>query len=147
MENHFEIMDHEVENHTDVGAAPGISRKPVRLDETGPGQLFLEGVERRIEALDMADLQHKIFGVGKIDERLRLLGVVGDWLFNQDMLAEAEKEGADFMVCVGGRRDGGGIDLLGEFLRRAEGLYAVPLRDFLCDMGVNVVEADELDSR
>ena len=105
------IVDHQVEHHADVGAAPGISRKPVRLDETGPRQLFLQRIERRIEALDVPHLQDEVFRLGEIDQRLGLLRVVGDRFFHQDMLAQAEKQRADFVMRAGRRGDGGGIDL------------------------------------
>ena len=37
MQNNFQIMDHEIENHTDIRAALRIRGKPMCLDETRVG--------------------------------------------------------------------------------------------------------------
>ena len=42
MQNDFEIMDHKIENHTDIGAALRIRRKSMCFYETRVGQMFLE---------------------------------------------------------------------------------------------------------
>ena len=146
MQHDFEIVDHQIEHDADVGAASGIGGEPVRLDEAGRVSFSSSALSAGIEALDVADLQDELLGVGEIDQRLGLLGVVGDRLFDQDVLAQAEKERADFVMRAGRRGDGGGIDLLGQRLRGGEGLHAVALRDLLGHMAVEIVKADELDA-
>ena len=118
-------MDHEIEHDADVGAASRVGGEPVGLDEAGAGQLFLERVEGGVEALDVADLEHEFLGLGERDERLGLLGVVGDRFLDEDVFAEREEERADLVMRDGGRGDGGGVDLLGELAGGGEGLHAV----------------------
>ena len=40
VQNHVEVVDHEVQDDIDVGAAAGIGRKAVGLDEAGMREPF-----------------------------------------------------------------------------------------------------------
>ena len=47
MQNDFQVVDHEIEHDTDVGAAIRKRRKPMRFDETRMGQTCLERAQAR----------------------------------------------------------------------------------------------------
>jgi hypothetical protein len=42
MQNDFQIVDHEIEDHTNVSAAFGVRRKPMRFNKTRMRQVLFE---------------------------------------------------------------------------------------------------------
>src|SRR5206468_4526746 len=59
VQNNFQIMDHQIEDDTDIGAALGVRRKPMRFNEPGMGQMRFECPQNRIEPFHVADLQNE----------------------------------------------------------------------------------------
>src|SRR5579884_4555391 len=51
-------MNHQIEDHMNIGPALYKGSHPVALDETGLDQTFLELSDTGIESLDVADLEH-----------------------------------------------------------------------------------------
>ena len=62
MQYHFQVVNHQIENNTDICAAIGIGRKAMCLNETRMRQSRLECAQDGIEALDVPNLQNQIFG-------------------------------------------------------------------------------------
>ena len=56
-EDDVEVVDHQIEDDVDVGAALGERRQAVALDEARLRDDAGERADRRVEALEMADLQ------------------------------------------------------------------------------------------
>ena len=52
-----DVVDHQVENHVDVEAAPRKGAEPVHLDEARRHPQLRKGVERRVETLHVTDLE------------------------------------------------------------------------------------------
>ena len=61
-------MNHDVENDVDVGAAALEGRQAMTLDEAHRRQRFARGNERRVEPLDMADLELELALGGELRE-------------------------------------------------------------------------------
>src|SRR5437588_8795425 len=57
MQNNFEVVDHQIENDANVGAAIWIRREPMRFDKARMGESCFERAQDQIEALDLANLQ------------------------------------------------------------------------------------------
>src|SRR5262249_58664891 len=57
-EDDVEVVDHEVEDDVDLGAAFGERRQAMALDETRLGENAGQRTDGRIEALEVADLQY-----------------------------------------------------------------------------------------
>ena len=72
MQNDFEIVNHEIEDDADIGAAIGKRREPMRLDETRMSESCLERAEHGIETLDVADLQDEAPCRGQFRKRYSL---------------------------------------------------------------------------
>ena len=56
MQNDFQVVDHEIEHDTDVGAAIWKRRKAMRFNEARMGEQCLERAQHGIEPLDVPDL-------------------------------------------------------------------------------------------
>jgi len=61
-------MNHQVEDHVDIERARGEHAQPVDLEEHRLGQQRDGGPYRRIEALEMADLDHTSGPFGNADD-------------------------------------------------------------------------------
>src|SRR6185436_1882518 len=82
-----EVVDHQVQDDVDVEAARGERAQPVNLDEARGRDGRLQDVHRRVEALDVADLEDGLAVRGHADQVLRLGGRRGHGLLDQDVLA------------------------------------------------------------
>ena len=111
MQNDFEIVDHQVEHDSDIGAAIRIRRKPMRLDEARIRQAFFQRAQDRIETLHVADLQDEPARRGELRQFARVRGVFRDRFFDQEMLAPGQQFARDLEMRVRRRRDRGGVHL------------------------------------
>jgi hypothetical protein len=68
-----DVVDHQIQDHVDVGAARRERREPVRLDEQRLLQDVLERDQRGIEALEVADLEDPLLPLGERDQPRRLV--------------------------------------------------------------------------
>jgi len=107
---------------------PGYAGEPVRLDEARACEFLLQCAERRVEPLDVPDLQDEPLRRGQLNELARLLGIVGDRFFHEHMLPRAKQLARDVVMRAGGRGNGGGVDFRGQRLHAGKGLHAVTLR-------------------
>ena len=71
-----DVVDHQVEDHVDVGAARLERRQAMGLDEQRRAQHVGERHERGVEALEMADLEDPAARRGERDQRV---GLVEAW--------------------------------------------------------------------
>ena len=90
-QDHVEVVDHQVEDDVDIGAALAERRQAVALDEARPGDDAGQGADRRVEALEVPDLQDAPARVRRIDQRLPLRDRDGHRLFDQDVDALVEQ--------------------------------------------------------
>ena len=151
VQDHFEVVDHQVEHDADLGAAwvqafalRRIGREPVRLDEA---RRLLEAIKKAkhwIEAFDVADLQNQFFLVRQLDELLGLGGGRGDGFLHQQMQAVLEQQAGDLAVTVGGHDDARGLALADETFQGWENGDAVFLGDARGAGGVHVIDAHQL---
>ena len=86
-----EIVNHQIEHHADVRAACRVGREAVRFDKARFGCDRLQVGENRVEALDVADLQHATALLGKLDQIGRLGGVVGHRFFDEHVPVSLEQ--------------------------------------------------------
>src|SRR3954452_22934384 len=96
----------------------------MRLDETRIRQTFFERAQDRIEAFDVADLENETAPRRQFRKLSRMRGVIGDWLFDEQMFAAAEQLAGNFKMRDRRCRDRGGVDLLGKFFKRRSCLNA-----------------------
>ena len=105
MQNDFEIVNHQIEDDTDVGAAIWVRRETMRFDKTRMGQSRFERAQHRIESLDVADLKNQLIARGQFCQLGRVLRIFRDRLLNQQMFALLQKRKRDFVVRACRRRD------------------------------------------
>ncbi len=94
-QDQVEVVDHQVEDDVDVGAALGERREAVALDEARPGDDAGQGADRRVEALEVADLQDAPARVRRVDQRLPLRDRDGQRLLDEDVDALVEQGTGD----------------------------------------------------
>src|SRR5439155_2662265 len=63
----IEIVNHEIEHHADIGAARGVRREAVGLNEARFGGHGCELLEDGVEALDLPDLEDAAVLPGQLD--------------------------------------------------------------------------------
>ncbi len=84
-----EVVDHQIADHVDVGAAIGERREPVALEEARLGHDLGRRPQRRVEALEMPDLQDAAGALGRLDERRPFRDGRRERLLDQDVDARA----------------------------------------------------------
>ncbi len=112
-EDDIEVMDHEVEDDVDVQRSRGEDAEAVGLKEHGPVEIRNESADGRVEALEVANLQDKIAGVGACDQVVGFGESSRDGLLDEQVQVRAEGLRGDGGVGGGGGADGGGVE--GEF--------------------------------
>ena len=117
MEDDFNVMDHEIQNHSDIRAAIRIRREAGHFQEPGILQLGFKGVQNGVEALDMPDLQDASQPGGRLRQLAGVGGCVGDGFFNEQVLTLAKQIHAGRMMRHRGSANRRGIDQVGEFLQ------------------------------
>jgi hypothetical protein len=137
-------VDHEIQNHADIGATVWKRRKPMRFDEARPRKSRLKRAEDRVKTLDVPDLQHEPARGGQLRQRTRLSGVGGDRLFDQQVLSFLKQRLANFEMGSGRRRDGGGIDQVAKFFERIGCAHSVLSRDLRGIRRIAVEDCSEL---
>jgi len=147
MQNDFQVVNHQIEDDADVGAAVRIGREPVGLDESRIRQAFFQRAQDRIEALDVADLEDEATRRGQFRQLAGMRGVIRDRFFHEQMFAAREQLPRNFEMRAGRRGDRRGIDLLGKLVDRRYRLDAELGRALLRDGAVRVVNRGELRAR
>ncbi len=113
-------MDHQVQHDADVHRAEGEAGGPHGLDELRLLQVRRGGGQRRVEALDVPDLEHDLPPPGHFDQLVGLGKRRRERLFDQQVRARLEKIDRQAMVRHRGRGDHRGIDLADQRLVRSE---------------------------
>ena len=96
-EDDVDVVDHQVEHHVHVRAPLLEHGQPVRLDEQRVGEQRLHGQHRRVEPLQVADLEDAAALAGKRNEVVRLGQGGGDGLFHEHVQV-GEQAGAGHLV-------------------------------------------------
>src|SRR5690348_13392014 len=105
MQNDFEIMDHEIQNDTNVCAAFRIRAEPMRFNKPRVRQISFKSAQNRIEALDMTYLQNQLIASSRVSQFRSMRSVVGDWLFHEHVFAIGEKRPRNVIMRIRGRSD------------------------------------------
>ena len=119
-EDDVEIVNHEIEHNVDVETAGGEHAEAVNLEKEGNGQSILEGGDRRIEALEVADLENAAAILGQASESFACGGGLGDGLFDEHVDAGFEEAPGDLFMGDCGRCDDGGIDVADHLIHVGE---------------------------
>ena len=101
----IEVMDHEVEHHVDLGAAPLESGEALGLDEHRAVHARLHRAEGPVIALDMPTLQHEPPLAGERDQLVGLGERGRNRLLDQQVQAVLQAIARDGVVPVGGDGD------------------------------------------
>ncbi len=109
MEDDFDIMDHQVEDNADLGAAVWIRGEAMALDEARVMQTGFECGKNWVKPLDVADLEGESFGLRERNQCLGMFGGFGDRFFDEHMLAGLQEGGANREMKWGWCGNGGGI--------------------------------------
>jgi hypothetical protein len=144
-EDDVEIVDHEVEDDADVGAARWVGRKAMGLDEAWFGGDAFHVAEGGVEAFDVADLKDEAILLGNLDEFGGLGGGFGHGLLDEEMLAGGEELARDVEVGVRGRDDAERVGTGEGGFEGREDLRAALGGDLLGGGGVRIVNAGELE--
>src|SRR5262249_38337615 len=86
-----EVVNHQIEDDIDVGAALAEGRQAVTLDETRLRENAGKRADGRIEAFEVPDLQNALVPFGHLDQALPVGNRLGHWLFDQDIDSLGEK--------------------------------------------------------
>jgi len=103
-------MDHQVEDHVDLHTAIFPRRDTVALEIKGIGDDLGERAIGAGEALDMADLQHRLSLLGKACEHVPGFETVGDRLLHQNVDTGLDELARDLVVERGRHGDAHRID-------------------------------------
>ena len=115
--NQLQIMNHQVENRADVGAAEGIAAGSNRVDEdrTALNRLLQFAVSRPpggVELLDMTAGQNQSIPVRQVNKRRGVGGAAAERFFDQKMFLFLKYFPADFPMRKGGSGDDCRVDTL-----------------------------------
>src|SRR5262249_22754483 len=143
-EDDVEVVDHEVQDNVDVGAALGERREPVTLDEAGLRDEPVEGEHGRIEALEMPGLQDATAPHRELDERLRLFHRRRERLLDQHVDPRVEEVAGDVVVAVRRDRHARTVDPTDERAMIGERRGAERARDGAGAPSVGIDHGDEL---
>ena len=143
MEDNFDVVDHQVEDDADIGAAVWVGRESSDLQEAGILELGFKRVEDRVETLDVADLQDATFGGSEGRHLTGMRRGVGDRLFDKQVLSAFEKERGE--LVVGDRRCANrrGINETGKFFERGSRFDIESFCDGGGGFGVAVVDGGQ----
>ena len=150
----IDVVRGEVEHDSDVADAlrEGADAAGVHLEhaaEVARLNALLEGDDRRVETLDVADRQRDARGRGGIAQALALFEGGGEGLFDEQR--DAALDDAQRDVEVGARRDGDGHEVRALLIEQAREV-GVPAdgaaaRGVLDPRGVGIGDGGELDAR
>src|SRR5213082_3103598 len=147
MQDDFQIMNHQIENDTNVGATLRVRPEPVRFDEPRMRQMFFKSVQDRVETFHMADLQDHAVTRGQVRELGGVHSVISDRLLDQHMLVLRKQSARNCVVRVGGRCYGSRINHPNEFIERPGGGRA----EFGCNSAIrnriHIIHGSELSGR
>ena len=121
----------------------------MRFDEYRPLDLVLHREPGRIEALEVADLQHELLRVGQRNQFVGLRDGDGDRLFRQHMHAGSEAVARHGVMCFGGAGDRDQIDFwVGseQLAVTGESGHAKFFRHAVRGLRVGIDHADQFDA-
>ena len=78
-------MDHDVEDDVDVGAALGERREALALDEARLRDEPLDRADRRVEPLEVADLEHALGADRELEQLLAIRDRRRERLLDEDV--------------------------------------------------------------
>jgi hypothetical protein len=110
-----DVVDHQVEHDVDVGAAFLERRQAMRLDELRRAQRARQREDRRVEALEVAHLQHAPGPGGKRDQLRASSSVVVIGFSTSTWMPCSRHSLGDRVMQRRGRGDADGIDLAEQF--------------------------------
>ena len=136
----FDVVDHQVHGHVDVGNAAGSGGHSLRRQRTdlgGVGKDFAHLFNRRVKSLDMADQKHDIILFGGVDQAPASFFGSGQRLFHHAVNAFVQKEFADVRMGDGSGDDTDGVNLFGNFLHAGKYFYAECFSVSRCHMDMS----------
>ena len=104
-EQHVEVVDHQVEHDVDVEAALAEAAEAVHLDEAGRLDVRQRGGHRRVEALGVADREHRAVPRRQRDQAVGLLERARHRLLDQHRHAARQERPGQLGVQLGRRGD------------------------------------------
>jgi hypothetical protein len=91
LQDDADVMDHQVQDHADLGAARGEGRQPLGGDVTGVGDGLLEEGHHRVVMLDVSDLDDAVGLGGGVQDLGGLVEGHADGLFDEEVHAFGEQ--------------------------------------------------------
>ncbi len=106
-----DVVDRQVDDHPDLAHArrEGADAGDLDGDDLVAVDGALDRLDRRVEALDMADHQHALIRLGRVDHRLSIGHRSRDRLLDQHMNAGVQQGHAQLGVIAVRRGDDGGV--------------------------------------
>lgn len=140
--NNADIMDHEIEDNADLGAALDERGQAIGGDIERLSNIFLEVTHDRIEVLNVADLDKAVTFFGDVEEAFGILQIGANGFFDEGMGTGLEDGNGHIGMEVGGDGNADGFALGGQFFGGGEDAGTVFIRDFL---GALVLGIDDTD--
>lgn len=146
-EDQVDVVNHQVEHDSDIGAAPRVHSFAAGVDVVNRFAIYrLSGPgPSRIESLDVTDLQPAIVSLRAGDEIIGFANRASDWFFDKGVDPSIEAPATDRMMVNRRRRDHHGVDLVFQrFVRRSRWQYKLGL-DFVSGFRRGIADGDEFD--
>ncbi len=112
-EQDIEVVDHHVVDDVDIEAARRENAEPMDFEKHGPRNDALGGRDRRIESLDVADLQNPRRALCRSDQLVGFLDRRCHRLFDEHVDPGIEQAAADARVFLRGHGEADGLDARG----------------------------------
>jgi hypothetical protein len=119
----------------------------MRLDKTRMSQSRLERSKDRIKTFDVANLKNQSLARGKFRQLARVLGILSNGFFHQQMFAANQKLLRQFVMCVRRRGNRCRVDQLGEFRQRFRRHRAMFSSYVLPARKINIIDRGEFRRR
>ena len=143
----IEIVNHEIEDHSHVGAARLEGCQALGLQEPRLLKVGRGCSDRAIESLHMPDLEKQPAFPGRLHQLLGTGQRIGEGFLDQGVQPPLEDRQRHFDMRRRGHHDGDRLDTIQQRLERGEGGRFEFLGDVRGPRGIVVVEAHELGAR
>ena len=115
LEDDVDVVDHEVEDDSDVGNARIERSEAVAFNECGAVEHSAQVADGGVVAFDVADLEDAVVALSHVDEVFGVFDGGGNGFFDHAVDAAREELGGDFVVEGGGDGDADRVDHVEDF--------------------------------
>lgn len=145
MKNDFKIMNHKIQDDSDIGTAVWIGRQAMRFDKARMSQARFEGAQHGIESFDVTNLEDQLISRGERGQFTRLFRTLSNRFFDEEMFSGAKKRMCDLIMTIRRSRDRSSVDQFAKMLQRCCRSCAIFFADGGRPRAVCVVDGGKFD--